>query len=366
MSGELRMALIGAGSWGRLVAAEMARVPGLALAGVADSALASARCAADALGSRAYARVDEVLADDDVDAVAIAVPNDLHAELAIAALQQGKHVLIEKPMALTVEEAERMQQAALASARLLVPDHVQRFYRPLQAVKRIVAEGVLGEVQLTSVARRDHLHRTKHWLQQRRHAGGMLYQSTCHEYDLLRWLLDSEAVEITCAAAPLVIARDTLDYPDAIVSQLRFASGVAAQVWSCMSDPLMGYDGVVTGSEGSCWFDLYDARVRYRRFGEDACEERFDPSDGWAPWAWIASGAIGAGEGEAVRGLLSAFASATRSEGPPPLAADDGVRAVELAQAGYLSLVERRAVRLPLPGGDRARRTYLELLEPAA
>ena len=96
----------------------------------------------------------------------------------------------------------------------------------------------------------------------------------------------ASVVELACQAAPRVIARDTLDYPDMIVSQLRFASGAIAQVWNCMTDPLMGYDGVVTGTDGTGWFDVYNARVRWRRFGGDVEERIWTPPDRWAPWAW--------------------------------------------------------------------------------
>src|SRR5579871_6441478 len=105
-------ALIGTGAWGRLVAAEIAHIAGLTLVGVADQDHARAQAAAQALSADAFATVDDALTDERVQAVAIAVPNDRHAEVAHAALSAGKHVLLEKPMALTVHDAEAVASAA--------------------------------------------------------------------------------------------------------------------------------------------------------------------------------------------------------------------------------------------------------------
>ena len=352
--------LIGAGAWGSLLAAELVRVPHLALVGVADAAPERARAVADRFSAIAFPSIADALAHDAVEAVVIAVPNDQHAETALAAIAAGKHVLLEKPMALTVHDADRVASAARAAGIVLMLDHIQRYYSPLLELKRLVERGTLGNLQAVFVSRRDHLVRTKPWLQQRRHVGGLLYQSACHEFDFLRWLC-GEVVEIACLAGPGVIARDTLDYPDVIVSQLRFASGVAGQVWSCMTDPLMGYDGVVTGSRGSAWFDLYQGRLRWRTIGGEIEERTWVPADGWAPWAWIASGGIGHGEAEALQALLADFARALGGDGGPAVTGQDGAKVVELAQAGYLSLVARRPVGVPLIGSDRRRATYLEV-----
>jgi predicted dehydrogenase len=360
MTRPLRIAVVGAGGWGSLLAGVIAGLPGVELTGVADATADASRHAAEALGTRAFADVDAVLASSEVEAVAIAVPNDQHVRLIERALAAGKHVLVEKPMALTVEDAERVGRLADQRKLVLMPDHVQRYYGPLVEVQRLVSSGAIGEIVAASVSRRDFLHRTKPWLQQRRHVGGLLYQSACHEYDFLRWVC-GEVVQVRCLAGPLVIAYETLDYSDTILTQLRFESGAIGQVWNCMTDPLMGYDGVVTGSEGTVSFDLYDARVRMRRIGGEPSEHRFEPADGWAPWAWIATGGIGRGEAAALEDLVDDFAAAVCGERPAALTWQDGAQAIEIAQAGYLSIAERREVELPLAAGSRERATYLEL-----
>jgi predicted dehydrogenase len=299
------------------------------------------------------------MTDPAIDAIAIALPNDLHAETAIEALEQGKHLFIEKPIALTVADAEQIARTAAERGLVAMVDHIHRFFEPLVKLEEVVRSGALGRVQAMSLSRRDLLHREKSWLQQRRRVGGLLYQSACHEYDFLCWICGA-AVDVRCLRSPDVIACDTLDYADMIITQLRFESGAIGQVWDCMTDPGLGYDGVVMGSEGSASFDLYDARLRVARMNEEPTEFRFDPNDGWSPSAWITTGGLGVGERRGLVAAIEDFAAAIRGEPTRGATASEGAHVVEIAQAGYLSIAENRIVDLPLMEHDRTRATYLE------
>ncbi len=354
MTAAVGCALAGAGSWGRLVAAELEQVPGLELRYVIDPAGGPAVPGAERVASLA-----EALADAEVGAVLVVAPNDLHVPLALQAVEAGRHVLLEKPVALTLADLDPLAAAAERAGVVVMPDHVMRYYAPLMAVERAIAEGRIGTPLAFQVERRDLLIREKPWLQQRSRVGGMLYQSTCHEFDLLRWL-GGEIVEISSHAAPRRIAAEPLEYSDLVVSQVRFASGGVGQIWSCMTDPTMQYRGMVTGDEGTVWFDLYDASVGWRRLDGDEGEERWPPGDQWSPLAWISTGGIGAGEAEALRALLADFRDACLGITAPPIGLADGMAATELAQAGYRSIAEGKPVSLPLGGDERARLTYLE------
>jgi predicted dehydrogenase len=360
MDKSLRCAVIGMGGWGTLIAATMSLIPEIDLVGIVDANNERARLAGEQFHVDVYDSVDEVLADPTVHAISVTLPNDLHAATAIRALTAGKHVLLEKPMALTVADADSIQDAARRHQRVLMLDHIQRFYAPLMCVHDLVTSGELGEIQAASVARRDFLHRTIPWLQQRARVGGMLYQSACHEYDFLRWLC-GDVAEMYCLTSPQIIARDTLNYPDTILTQLRFQSGAIGQVWDCMTDPLMGYDGTVTGTEGSARFDVYHGKVQWQRIGGVPHERTWSQGDAWAPWAWLTSGGIGQGEQDALIGIVSGFRDAIAHQTLPPITGEDGARSVEMAQAGYISIVEGRPISLPLRAGDRSRASYLEV-----
>lgn len=353
-------AVIGTGSWGSLVADQVLAIEGLDLIGVADSSSGRGQAAAARLGCRFYSTSEEVWADPAVRAVAVAVPNHEHAPLARAGLGAGKHLLLEKPMALTVEDAALIATEGEQAGLVVMVNHIQRYYAPLMALQELVTSGALGTIEAVAVSRRDHLVREKPWLQRRECVGGLLYQSACHEFDLLRWLC-GEVASISCLAIDDVIAPEPLDYPDLIVSQLRFCSGALGQIWNCMSDPLIGYDGVVTGSTGSAWFDLYDARIRWRLLSGEHDEQTWDPANRWSPAAWMAGGGIADGESEALSSLLRDFGAAIRQGKATTVSAQDGVRATELAQAGYISIVEQRPVALPLAADAQGRKAFLEL-----
>ncbi len=354
MTASVGCVLAGAGSWGRLIAAELARVPGMTLHYVVDPADGD-----PVPGAERVARLETALADPAVTAVLVVSPNDLHVPLALEAVEAGRHVLLEKPVALTVAELDPLVVAAERSRCVVMPDHLMRYYAPLIAVRDAVAAGCVGEPLAVQIERRDLLVRSKPWLQQRTRVGGMLYQSTCHEFDLARWIA-GDIVEISSHAAPRRIAPEPLDYGDLVVSQVRFASGAVGQIWSCMTDPTMQYRGIVTGTEGTLWFDLYDACVAWRRLDGGSDELRWAPGDQWSPLAWIRAGGIGAGEAEALHALLAGFRDACLGVAPAPITLADGVAATELAQAGYRSIAEGRPVQLPLAGDERRRLTYLE------
>ena len=359
MPEKVRGAVIGTGKWGSIVATELHASPGWELAGVYDADPERARAIAERLGIPVFATAEACLADAAVQAVVISVPNDLHARMALSALEAGKHVYLEKPMALTVEAADTIVAAAAERGVVLTVSHIMRYFAPLMEIQRLVTTGTLGTVQAVSVSRRDHLARVG-WLAQRQRVGGMLFQSACHEYDFLRWLL-GDALDIYCLTGPRSIAHDSLNYPDLILSQIRFESGVVAQVWNCMTDPLMGYDGVVTGTGGTAWFDVYGGRVRWRRFDGAEQERTWQPPERWGPHAWMDGAGVAEGEAESLRALLDNFRAAIAGEAEPAVTGEDGAKVVEMAQAGYLSLSERRLVELPLPKADRARATYLEV-----
>jgi UDP-N-acetylglucosamine 3-dehydrogenase len=348
------------GSWGSLIADVVELTPGLELIGVANGTYESSVSHASARGVRAYGSVQDVWDDDNVTAVVVAVPNHLHVPLAFGAIRAGKHVLLEKPMAHTVEEAEDLDQRAQRAGLVLMVSHIQRYYSPLAALHELVGDGVLGEVQGVMVNRREQLVRTKGWLQQREYVGGLLYQSGCHEFDLLRWLC-GEVTEISCLAGPQVIAPEPLDYPDLILSQLRFESGAVGQVWNCMSDTLMSYDGVVIGKAGTAWFNLYHAQLRWTNSSGITQERSWLPADAWSPVAWLRSGGIAEGEAGSLRALLEDFRDAVTKGATPLVTGLDGARAVEIAQAGYLSIAEQRPVALPLSGPDRSKKAFLDI-----
>jgi len=144
-SSPLNVALVGYGYVGKTFHAPLiAATPGLALRAVVSSD--PAKVAADFPDARVVADLAEALADPAIDLVVIATPNALHAPQAIAALEAGKHVVVDKPFALSAAEARTMADAANVAGKLLTVFHNRRWDSDFLTVKRLIQDGTLGEV----------------------------------------------------------------------------------------------------------------------------------------------------------------------------------------------------------------------------
>src|SRR3954465_533988 len=148
MSRGVRVAIAGTGFIGA-VHARSARLAGASLVGVAASSPESARRAAAALGAeRAFESADELVAADDVDVVHICTPNHLHVPLAEAALAAGKHVILEKPIAIDAESAQALTDAATESGKVAAVPFVYRYYPTVREARERVRAGATGPVRL--------------------------------------------------------------------------------------------------------------------------------------------------------------------------------------------------------------------------
>lgn len=139
-------------------------------------------------GIAVYRTFDEVLNDRDVDLVAITTPSHLHAEMAMHALNAGKHVVVEKPMCLSTHEADALIEASRRCGGLLAVRHNRRWDGDFLTVRKAVAEGALGAVFLLQIAYTDVL-KPAGWRQQRTLGGGVLYDLGSHLIDQALQLL---------------------------------------------------------------------------------------------------------------------------------------------------------------------------------
>jgi scyllo-inositol 2-dehydrogenase (NAD+) len=229
MSAErVGVAVVGAGLMGRRHAENAAsRIPGARLVALfdADQRVAS-RVAAD-LDARACASLDDLLERDEVRVVVIASPARFHAEQAIAALARGKDVLLEKPMAHSLEDCDRVIAAERGRSRLQVG--FMRRYDPAYAeAKRLIVSGALGEPLFFRAVHRD---REATYLPAANGVTDMMFESTIHDFDLSRFLLADEIASVTTTAAVLCHGRDDHGHaPNAAVNALRFARGALADI----------------------------------------------------------------------------------------------------------------------------------------
>lgn len=189
---ELRLALVGTGGIANRHAAAIAATPGIAIAGVLDRDPARARAFAEKHGvPRVYSGWSELLADSEVPCLVITAPPDVHADLAVEALQRGRDVVCEKPLGRTTAECDRMLQAAEAAGRLLLPGHNRVFEPAVERMSEIIRTGGLGRVfllQSNGLEPPELLDRVP-WLRTDLSLGGVFLNQSVHPVYIVRWLL---------------------------------------------------------------------------------------------------------------------------------------------------------------------------------
>jgi len=153
VSRALRVSVLGLGRWGAILARTLAELEDVRIVALFDSSLERLRPVADDLRvERCSEIVDDVLAED-VDAVVIATPPETHAELARRAVELGKHVFVEKPLATSLADGLELERAATRAGRLVMAGHLLRFHGGVAVLRPLIAEGRLGAIEL-GVSRR--------------------------------------------------------------------------------------------------------------------------------------------------------------------------------------------------------------------
>jgi UDP-2-acetamido-3-amino-2,3-dideoxy-glucuronate N-acetyltransferase len=233
-----RVALIGCGTWGRNIARNLAGLGALAAVSDADAGAASA--AAHDAEVRA---LDAILADATIDAVAIATPAATHAALAAQALAAGKHVFVEKPLALDVAEAERLVAAAEAAPRVLMVGHLMRHHPAFAALLDLVRAGRLGALSYIH-ARRLNLGRI-------RREEDILWSFAPHDVSMILALAGSAPGHVGAHGVAVL----NPDVADVTTTQLAFPGGLRAEIHVSWLNPVKEQRLVVVGERGMAVLD---------------------------------------------------------------------------------------------------------------
>ena len=198
---KLRIAVIGAGSISDAHLQAYGANPEAELAAVCDRNGARARAKAEAFGAaRTYTDYRELLAQPDIDAVSVCTWNDSHAEISIAALEAGKHVLCEKPLCRTVEEALRVEDAVRRSGRVLQVGFVRRYNGNTQLLKSFIDAGELGSIYYAKASCLRRLGNPGGWFSDRsRSGGGPVIDLGVHIIDVCWYLMGRPKVKTVSA-----------------------------------------------------------------------------------------------------------------------------------------------------------------------
>ena len=189
-SRRLRLGIAGLGRAFTLMLPALRAHPRVELVAAADPrAEARSRFAAD-FGARTYASIEELCGDANVEAVYVATPHQHHAEHAVTAASRGKHVLVEKPMAISVDEGQSMVAAARAAGIHLVVGHSHSFDAPIARARAIIESGAVGKVRMiTALNFTDFLYRPRRPEELvTESGGGVLFSQAAHQVDIVRLL----------------------------------------------------------------------------------------------------------------------------------------------------------------------------------
>lgn len=176
-----------------------------------------------------FASVEELVASDEVDAVYIATPHQYHRDHAVLAASHGKHVVVEKPMALTVADCDAMIEAAEAAGTVLIVGHTHGFDAPVREMRRIIDSGSVGALRMVlSFNFTDFLYRPRRPEElDTARGGGILFNQIPHQVEIIRSLTDSELLSVTATTGVFDPMRPT---EGAVMAQFGFADGTAASL----------------------------------------------------------------------------------------------------------------------------------------
>ena len=225
----LRFGIVGLGKAAGMVLPYLAKTQGVALAAAADPREDARRAFSEFTGLAAFDTIEELVKSAEIDAVWIATPNECHADHAVIAASAGKHIICEKPIALTLMDCDRMIEAATANRVKLMLGNSKLRQAPIRKIREIVESGKLGNVlHITTMNFND-------WLQRPRLAaevdtdrgGGICYRQAPHQVDIVRYLACSPARSIRAVAA-----RADGNFPTEgnYTALLDFDEGIAASL----------------------------------------------------------------------------------------------------------------------------------------
>ena len=258
-----------------------ANIPDAEVVGVADARFESAEAGAELVGARPYASYDDLVAAEDVEVVDVCLPTVFHKDLAVRAAGEGRHVILEKPIARTIEDAREILDAFSDEGPRLFVGHVVRFFPEYVGIKEKIDAGDLGTVGVVRTSRRSpFLLGWNDWYADWRASGGVLLDLVIHDFDFLRWTLGE--VERVYARGLLGREYNRLDY--ALVT-LRFQSGSIAHVEGHWGYPgPFNYSIEVAGSRGLLTADSTEPATLEMIRGPEALGEVPDLAAGRSPY----------------------------------------------------------------------------------
>lgn len=181
-----------------------------------------------------YSDLDRMLEDDQIDIVIVSTPNNQHAQQTIQIAESGKHILIEKPVALNLQDLRAMQKAVRESGVRTLVSFVLHWNPALNIAKNLINDGFIGDVFLAETC---YWHSTPravpgHWMTKKDIAGSVFLMGGCHAVDAARWLVGVDIVEVFAFADNK--GKEWYDYPHTVSATIKFANDAVGRISTSM------------------------------------------------------------------------------------------------------------------------------------
>jgi UDP-N-acetyl-2-amino-2-deoxyglucuronate dehydrogenase len=337
---RIRVGIVGAGFMGRTNAETASRyLQNAELVAVAGGTRAPALAAEYQV--RCEPSVESLLKAGDIDAVLISTPHSEHCSQAVMAASNGKHVLLDKPMAASVEECDRILEAAQKAGVILMMMHAQRFRICNQEARQLICEDAIGKVGMIEelILASGGLQSLPPWQSQPKNVGTFLGHAV-HNIDRIRWFTGSEIVSV--AAQVQHDSRSGNEVSTMAVFGLN--SGCMATLWESWDIPAPGFPQTassarIVGEKGILELDAY-GQLRLGRDGTWTVVAEQTPID------WRGEGMLSPVRMKAYQAQHQEFIDSVLEDRQPSVNGEDGRATVAVAEAVYQSARESKTIRL--------------------
>lgn len=338
MNKTINVCLIGAGRAGMIHARNFkSKVPGALITAVVDPSEQACQAACEELEiNRYYLDYQEALKQDDIDAVVVVSPTKFHRDIVVNAARAGKHILCEKPMAMTVDECDDMIKAAASSNVKLQIGFMRRFDESFQKAKEAIDSGAIGDVvHIRSLTRGPS--KPREWMYDIEISNGPLAEVNSHDIDCVRWLAESDIDSLYAIAGNYrnrEIAEQYPDFYDNVVMSGTFENGIQFTIEGAQYAKY-GYDArvEVLGTKGVIFIgrtDAYHLKI--------VSEEQGTSTPFITSWTTLFKDAYLEEDIQFVQAILD--------DTTPKVTGEDGKKAVAVVKAGNRSIKEKIIIKL--------------------
>ncbi|MFX1511649.1 MAG: Gfo/Idh/MocA family protein [Promethearchaeota archaeon] len=326
----LRVGVVGTGAMGRNHVRVYSGMNDVELVAVSDSSPETLEHITTQYSCEGYLNFQDMLKKENLDAVTIAVPTKLHLNVAKVFLEVGIHVLVEKPIAVSVEEAEKLITIAKENNRVLMVGHIERYNPAISKLEELISKGDLGKI-LTCSARRLGPYPP------RITDVGVVIDWTVHDIDIMRLLCQSEPITVFCRGKSVETSHE-----DYAIMLLEFENGVLGTIEADWLTQTRVRTLSVTGSKSFAELDYMNQQIELRGKVGDLKYQNFDELikrlgqlSRWQPFVE---------KREPLKNELEDFIRAIQTQTLPKATGADGLQSIKIASAALQSIKEKKPI----------------------